>query len=118
LPTVLRLAAFAVTVLAALSLVVCALPFDALALHALPLHSLPCGPNAFAIAHALLLLLQGTLTELPLLLSLLLRRPVGVGVVVFVVVVVHVQGLGQVCGEVGACLRRRPVGDRSTGELV
>jgi hypothetical protein len=72
----------------------------------------------FAITHALLLLLQGTLTELPLLLLLLLRRPVGVGVVVSVVIVVHARGLGQVCGEVGACLRRRPAGDCSAGELV
>jgi predicted protein tyrosine phosphatase len=101
LSTVPRHGAFAIAVLVALTLAVRALPVSALALRALPLHPLPCGPNMFvlALAHTLLLL-QGTLAELPLLLSLMFCRPVCVDVAAPAVVIVHARVLGQARGEV------------------
>jgi hypothetical protein len=93
--------AFTIAVLVALTLAVRAFLVSALALRALPLHPLPCGPNMFvlALAHTLLLL-QGTLAELPLLLSLMFCRPVCVDVAAPAVVVVHARVLGQARGEV------------------
>jgi hypothetical protein len=96
-----RLAAFA---LAVRVLALLGLTLRALAVHGLTLHVLLCGPYAFALALTLLLL-HGTLTELSLLLSVWLQRPVDVDVAATAVVVIHAWRFGQAHGEVGARLR-------------
>jgi hypothetical protein len=105
LSTVPRHGAFTIAVLVALTLAVRAFPVSALALRVLPLHPLPCGPNIFVLALApsplvVDVLLQGTLAELPLLLSLMFCRLVCVDVAAPAVVVVHARVLGQARGEV------------------